>query len=153
MSGHVTTQLQQAFVMAFDGDTAATAARLNIPLASCNYWTGTDWFKEAMEARAVREAKYVERDRIEMFKEQIASRLEIQALWSRTMKDESVKMENRLAASKLLATSHGMMIEKVEVENTGVQNIVVKKEALEERVLGLSKRRSLINLSMADFLS
>lgn len=162
---------QQLFVQAFDGDALSTRKRVlitykceatgelieNISEEEARSWVRCDWFTEALQQRAEREAKLTAQLRRDDLRQAVADRAELQALWSAIARgertpvlDPDTKMpmldkqgkplfnpepsvKDRLAASKMLADSLGMNVQTV-VHEGGEKPIQVQKVDLEERV-------------------
>jgi phage terminase small subunit len=54
----------------------------------------------------------------------IASANEIKEFWSSVMREDSEKMTDRLKASEILAKSGGMFIERVEIKETSMTDVL-----------------------------
>jgi hypothetical protein len=128
------TALQIQFVEGFCGDPAKTAARLGISTSTAMNWQRTPWFAEAIAARTTREVSKARTERVEQLAEAIADRTSIQLFWSQAMTNDEHSMRDRLAASKHLADSLGMFIQKIEHSGDPDKPLGFKCVDLEDRI-------------------
>lgn len=70
----------------------------------------------------------------------IADRIQIQQFWTREMYDLRNGLRERLAASTLLAKSHGMFIERIEAKTELTAEVQQYHLALEERVKAIDAK-------------
>lgn len=124
---------QLAFVETYNGDIAATARALGIPKHRA-YWL----LRQAAVADAIREREAA--DIGEELEATIANRFERMGFWTDVMRDESLPMDVRLGASKMLGEAQADFTKKVKHEgDASTVNILVQNVDLEDRCAMLGK--------------
>lgn len=136
-------EVQQMYLEAFDGGIETTSQRTGIPMRLCREWTKEDWFVEGMRKRGERESKQATSARVKALQAKIADRVELQSLWSEIAFDSGEKTNDRLSASKLLADSLGMNLQKVELSG-GDKPVQVNHTDIADRIALVAGRRSSI---------
>lgn len=164
---------ERLFVASFDGDAEVTAKRCTIGLdpaaaqlfvEEAKSWARQAWFADALRKRAEDDARWLIREQRERMAKAIATREDLQEMWSAIARGECpVKrdpstgevildqhgeperhpipsMRDRLAASKMLADSLGMNLLTVTHEG-GEKPIKVSHETLQDRIGALLGER------------
>jgi phage terminase small subunit len=131
------TDVQKAFVLAWDGDLSTSAHKAGVPVREARLWLASDWFLREIEKRNDKELRLAVQTRIQGITDLIADRVSVQQMWTKVMLDPTQKAADRLKASELLAKSQGQFVEKIQVEEKPV-GPQAKEVDLEERIALLS---------------
>lgn len=130
----ILTPSQQAFLLAFDGDVGSTCQKLGISKGTAMAWMREEWFVEGMNARNEREGIQLSDARVKKLGKLVMDRISIQRLWTDIALNEEFPVASRLVASKLLADSLGLMIQRIEVGGDEERPITVRQVDLEDRI-------------------